>query len=136
MPEYGSLNKAIMLGYLGADPIVRQTQLGKTVVSFSVATNEEYRDKSGAEVQNTEWHRVVIFHDIYCSVAEKYLHKGDKVYVEGKIKTRKWQDKDNKDHYITEIVIGPYEGKLILFSNVPEPKLDKINDDDDFPFEY
>lgn len=99
-----SVNKAIILGNLGRDPEVRYMQDGKAVANLSIATTESWKDQSGQKQERTEWHRVVIFGPV-AEVAEKYLKKGDSAYFEGKIKTRKWQDKDGKDQYSTEVVI-------------------------------
>ena len=101
----GSVNKVILIGNLGKDPEVRNAQDGTKIVSFSVATSESWKDKqSGERKDRTEWHRVVLFNDRLGEVAEKYLKKGYKVYVEGKLKKRSWQDKDGNTRYSTEII--------------------------------
>lgn len=97
------VNKAIIVGTLGNDPEVRHSQSGTAIANISVATNNTYKDKSGQIQKETEWHRVVMFARL-AEVAEQYLGKGDKVYIEGRIKTRKWQDKEGTDRYSTEIV--------------------------------
>ncbi len=98
-----AVNKAIIIGYLGKDPEIRYTPDGLAIANFSVATTESYKDRDGNKKENTEWHRIVYYGKI-AEVAEKYLKKGSKCYVEGKIRTRKWTDKDGIDRYTTEIV--------------------------------
>jgi single-strand DNA-binding protein len=108
-----SLNKVMLIGNLGADPEMRKTQSGDPVVNLRIATSETWRDKRDGEKQEkTEWHRVVVWNEAACKFAEEYLAKGDKVYVEGKIETKKWQDKDGKDQYSTEIVVAKFGGVL------------------------
>lgn len=100
----GSVNKVILIGNLGADPEIRRTQDGRPVANLRVATSETWRDKAtGERREKTEWHRVVIFNEGLCRIAEQYLKKGSKVYLEGALQTRKWQDKDGQDRYSTEI---------------------------------
>jgi len=99
------VNKAIIIGSVGKDPEVRATADGNCIVNFSVATSESYKDKSGNKVENTEWHRVSAFGKL-AEIIRDYVVKGSKVYIEGKIKTRKWQDKEGKDQYTTEIVVN------------------------------
>src|ERR1043166_7268337 len=102
----GSVNKVILVGNLGKDPEVRRTQDGHPVVSMSVATSENWRDKNtGERREKTEWHRVVIFSEGLAKVAEQYLKKGSKVYLEGQLQTRKYTDKDGQDRYSTEVVL-------------------------------
>jgi single-strand DNA-binding protein len=111
----GSVNKVILVGNLGKDPEIRATQNGSKVCNFSIATSETWKDKaSGERKEKTEWHRVVIFNDRLADVAEKYLKKGAKVYVEGALQTRKWQDKDGQDKYTTEIVISNFNGNFTM----------------------
>jgi len=101
----GSVNKVILIGNLGRDPEIRTTNNGAKVANFPLATSETWRDRqSGERRERTEWHRVVIFNDKLGEVAEKYLRKGSKVYVEGSLRTRKWQGQDGQDRYTTEIV--------------------------------
>lgn len=111
-----SVNKAILIGNLGADPEVRRTSDGKPVVSLRLATGEVWKDKqTGERREKTEWHRVVIFSEGLCKVAEQYLRKGSKVYLEGQIQTRKWQDKDTgTDRYATEIVLQGFGSSLVM----------------------
>jgi single-strand DNA-binding protein len=102
----GSVNKVIIVGNLGADPEVKRMGSGEPVVNLSIATSENWRDKqSGERREKTEWHRVVIFNENLAKVAEQYLKKGSKVYIEGQLQTRKWQDKTGADRYSTEIVV-------------------------------
>ena len=111
----GSVNKVILLGNLGRDPEVRSTQDGSKIVNLSIATSESWKDRaSGERKEKTEWHRVVIFNPNLADVAERYLKKGSKVYVEGALQTRKWTDKDGQERYSTEVVIGRFKGELTL----------------------
>ena len=111
----GSVNRATILGNLGRDPEVKSLQDGKKVVTLSVATTENWTDKgSGEKRERTEWHRVTIWNENLAGVAERYLRKGSKVYLEGAIETRKWQDQAGQDRYSTEIVLRPYRGELVL----------------------
>ena len=109
-----SVNKAIIIGNVGRDPEVRHTTAGAKVVSFSIATTDTWKDKGGERQERTEWHRIVIFNPNLADVAEKYLKKGSKVYIEGQLQTRKWQDKDGTEKYSTEIVLGNFRGELAL----------------------
>jgi single-strand DNA-binding protein len=107
------VNKVILVGNLGADPEVRQLPSGEPVVNLRLATSESWRDKnSGERKEKTEWHRVVIFNENIAKVAEKYLHKGSKVYIEGQLQTRKWTNKDGQEQYSTEIVLQRFRGEL------------------------
>ena len=111
----GSVNKVIIVGNLGRDPEVRRLTSGDPVVNLSVATSETWRDKaSGERKERTEWHRVVIFNENLAKVAEQYLRKGSKVYIEGAIQTRKYTDKDGAEKYSTEIVLQKYRGELTM----------------------
>ncbi|MGN6285943.1 MAG: single-stranded DNA-binding protein [Afipia sp.] len=111
----GSVNKVILVGNLGADPEIRRTQDGRPIANLSIATSETWRDKNtGERKEKTEWHRVVIFNEGLCKVAEQYLKKGSKVYVEGALQTRKWQDKDGKDKYSTEVVLQGFNSTLTM----------------------
>ena len=111
----GSINKVILIGNLGADPEVRHTQDGAAIVHLRLATNESWRDKNtGEKRENVEWHRVVIFNENLGKIAEQYLRKGSKVYIEGQIQTRKWQDQSGADKYTTEIVMNRYRGELAM----------------------
>jgi len=109
----GSVNKVILVGNLGKDPEVRRMQSGDPVVNLSIATSESWRDKgSGERKEKTEWHRVVIFNKNLAEVAEKYLRKGAKVYLEGQLQTRKYTDKDGQERYSTEVVLQNFRGEL------------------------
>jgi single-strand DNA-binding protein len=111
----GSVNKVILIGNLGADPEVRSFQNGGKVCNLSVATSESWKDKqTGERKERTEWHRVAIFNENLVRIAEQYLKKGSKVYLEGQIETRKWQDQSGQDRYSTEVVLRPYRGELTL----------------------
>jgi single-strand DNA-binding protein len=111
----GSVNKVILVGNLGADPEVRRTQDGRPIVNLRVATSESWRDKnSGERKEKTEWHRVVIFNEGLCRIAEQYLKKGSKIYLEGQLQTRKWTDKDNIERYSTEVVLQGFNSSLTM----------------------
>jgi single-strand DNA-binding protein len=114
----GSVNKVILVGNLGKDPEVRRMTSGDPVVNLSVATSESWRDKaSGEKKEKTEWHRVVIFNKNLADVAEKYLRKGAKVYLEGALQTRKWTDKDGHEKYSTEVVLQNFNGTLVMLDS-------------------
>jgi len=117
----GSVNKVILVGNLGKDPEVRRMQSGDPIVNLSLATSETWRDKSSGErKEKTEWHRVVIFNKNLAEVAEKYLRKGSKVYVEGSLQTRKWTDKDGQEKYSTEVVLQNFRGELTMLDGKGE----------------
>ncbi len=114
----GSVNKVILVGNLGRDPEVRRMTSGDPVVNLSVATSESWKDKaSGERKEKTEWHRVVIFNPNLADVAEKYLKKGSKVYLEGQLATRKYTDKDGQERYTTEVVLNRFRGELVLLDS-------------------
>src|SRR5215208_8093468 len=111
----GSVNKVILIGNLGKDPEIRRLGSGEPVVNLSLATSESWKDKStGERKEKTEWHRVVIFNENLGKVAEQYLKKGAKVYVEGQLQTRKYTDKDGAEKYSTEVVLQNYRGELTM----------------------
>jgi single-strand DNA-binding protein len=111
----GSINKVILVGNLGADPEIRRTQDGRPICNLNVATSENWRDKStGERREKTEWHRVVIFNEGLCKVAEQFLRKGSKVYLEGQLQTRKWQDQGGQDRYSTEVVLQGFNSNLTM----------------------
>lgn len=111
----GSVNKVILVGNLGRDPEVRTFQNGGKVVNLRIATSERWRDKNtGENREKTEWHSVAIFSEPLARVAEQYLRKGSKVYLEGQLETRKWQDQSGQDRYSTEVVLRPYKGELTM----------------------
>lgn len=133
----GSVNKVILVGNVGKDPEVRRMTSGDPVVSLSLATSESWK-KDGERVEKTEWHRIVIFNKHIADVAEKYVRKGSKVYVEGQLQTRKWTDKDGADKYSTEIVLQNFRGELQLLNKIEgaEPGAHPGSglDDEDLPF--
>jgi single-strand DNA-binding protein len=111
----GSVNKVVLVGNLGRDPEVRNAQSGIKIVNLAVATSDTWNDKaSGERKEQTEWHRVVIMNDRLAEVAEKYLRKGSKVYLEGKLQTRKWTDQSGQEKYTTEVLLGRFGGELVL----------------------
>ena len=111
----GSVNKVILIGNLGKDPEIRRTQDGRPVANLSVATSESWRDKAtGERREKTEWHRVVIFNEGLCKIVEQYLKKGSKVYLEGSLQTRKWQDQQGQDRYSTEVVLQGFNSQLTM----------------------
>ncbi len=138
----GSVNKVILVGNLGRDPEVRNTQSGSKIVNLSLATSETWKDKnSGERRERTEWHRVVIFNEKLGEIAEKYLHKGSKVYLEGQLQTRKWTDQSGTEKYSTEIVLQNFRGTIVMLGDKgdgqqteraePEPAKAGGNDLDD-----
>ncbi|HTS39890.1 MAG TPA: single-stranded DNA-binding protein [Xanthobacteraceae bacterium] len=111
----GSVNKVILVGNLGADPEIRRTQDGRPIANLRVATSESWKDKAtGERREKTEWHRVVIFNEGLCKIAEQYLKKGSKVYLEGQLQTRKWTDKENIERYSTEVVLQGFNAQLTM----------------------
>ncbi|GJL96730.1 MAG: single-stranded DNA-binding protein [Hyphobacterium sp.] len=114
----GSVNKVILVGNLGADPEIRRLNSGDAVCNLRIATSESWRDKSSGERrEKTEWHNVVIFNENLTKVAENYLKKGAKVYIEGQLQTRKWQDRDGNDKYTTEVVLQRFRGELQMLDS-------------------
>jgi single-strand DNA-binding protein len=133
-----SVNKVILVGNLGRDPEVRSMSSGDPVVNLSLATSERWKDKSsGEQREKTEWHRVVIFDERLCDVAQKYLRKGSKIYIEGQLQTRKWTDQQGVEKYSTEVVLKRFNGVLTMLDSrsdqreQPEPQ---VSLDDDIPF--
>mgnify|MGYP000034589706 CR=1 FL=1 len=111
----GSVNKVILVGNLGRDPEIRRTQDGRPIANLRIATSESWKDRnSGERREKTEWHSVVIFNENLCKVAEQYLRKGSKVYIEGQLQTRKWQDQQGQDRYSTEVVLQGFNGQLTM----------------------
>lgn len=111
----GSVNKVILIGNLGADPEIRRTQDGRPIANLRIATSESWRDKAtGERKEKTEWHRVVIFNEGLCRVAEQYLRKGAKVYIEGQLQTRKWTDQSGVEKYSTEVVLQGFNSTLTM----------------------
>jgi single-strand DNA-binding protein len=118
----GSVNKVILVGNLGADPEIRRTQDGRPIANLRLATSDSWRDKAtGERREKTEWHRVVIFNENLCRIAEQYLKKGSKVYIEGALQTRKWQDQSGQDRYSTEVVLQGFRGELTLLDRAGSP---------------
>tara|TARA_X000000368_G_scaffold30012_1_gene22425 strand:- start:189 stop:641 length:453 start_codon:yes stop_codon:yes gene_type:complete len=114
----GSLNKVMLIGNLGADPVIRQTQDGKRLAQLSLATSESWKDKStGEKKEKTSWHRIVIFNDGLAGVVESYLKKGSKIFVEGQLQTRKYNDANGVEKYTTEVVLGNYNGNLTMLDS-------------------
>jgi single-strand DNA-binding protein len=114
----GSVNKVILIGNLGNDPDIRTMQSGDKVVNLSIATSESWKDKAtGERKENTQWHRVVIFNQGLVKVAENYLKKGSKLYIEGQLETRSWDDKDGQKKYTTEVVLRPFRGELTMLDS-------------------
>ena len=155
----GSVNKVILLGNLGRDPEIRSTQSGSKMATFSMATSKRWRDKNTQEQRDkTSWHNIVVFGDGLVDIVEKYVKKGSKIYVEGELQTRKWQDQDGNDRYTTEVVLQGFNSNLTLLdsrnatnniedketntdqvaSNFENPTSSKSSDssesDDDIPF--
>jgi single-strand DNA-binding protein len=111
----GSVNKVILVGNLGADPEIRRTQDGRPIANLRLATSETWRDRNtGERRERTEWHRVVIFSEGLAKVVEQYLKKGSRVYVEGQLQTRKWQDQQGQDRWSTEVVLQGFQGQLVM----------------------
>ena len=120
-----SINKVTLVGNIGNEPEVKTFQNGNKVVNLSLATSERWKDKESGEMKtNTEWHKVVIFNPVLADIAEKYVKKGSKIYLEGQLQTRKWQDSSGTDKYTTEVVLQNYRGELLL--------LDRTNDSNSF----
>ena len=120
-----SINKVTLVGNIGNEPEVKTFQNGNKVVNLSLATSERWKDKDSGEMKtNTEWHKVVIFNPVLADIAEKYIKKGSKIYLEGQLQTRKWQDSSGADKYTTEVVLQNFRGELLL--------LDRTNDSNSF----
>jgi len=113
----GSVNKVILVGNLGRDPEVRTMQTGGKVVNLSLATSYRWKDRDGNPQERTEWHRVAIFNERLADVAERYLHKGSKIYLEGALQTRKWTDNQGQDRYVTEVVLQKFRGELVMLDS-------------------
>ena len=114
----GSVNKVILLGNLGRDPEIRSMQSGKKMASFSIATSKRWKDRNTQEQkENTSWHNIVVFNEGLVDVIEKYVKKGSKIYVEGELSTRKYQDKDGNDKYTTEVILQGYNSNLTMLGS-------------------
>lgn len=139
-----SLNKVTLIGRVGKDPEINTTKAGKKIASFSLATSENWKDKStGEKKEKTEWHNVVVYNENIAKVVESYVNKGSQIYIEGQLQTRKWQDKDGKDRYTTEIVLQDFKGQLLLLGGKSDTAKEEQNNnvqdnshnlDDDIPF--
>lgn len=130
----GSLNKVTLIGNLGADPEIRNTQDGRQIANLRIATSETWKDKNtGERKERTEWHRVVIFSEGLCRIAEQYLRKGSKVYLEGQIQTRKWQDQSGQDKFTTEIVLQGFGASLIMLDGKQESQDQSYGGNPDLP---
>lgn len=129
----GTVNKVTLVGYLGADPEVRRLNDGKPVARLRIATGETWRDKTtGERKERTEWHNVVIFNERITKIAEQYVKKGNKVYIEGQLQTRKWQDEKGQDRYTTEIVLQPYKGELQIMDGARKEQEGKQASQEDY----
>lgn len=129
----GSVNKVILIGHLGADPEIRRTNAGDPIVNFRIATSESWRDKnSGERKEKTEWHTIVVFNENLCKVAEQYLKKGAKVYVEGQLATRKWEDNSGATRYSTEVVLQKYRGEIQMLDKMPSNRPPGAESQDDY----
>ncbi len=135
-----SVNKTILVGRVGKDPEVKTFQSGGRVASLTLATSESWKDKAtGEKKERTEWHKVSIFNESLVGVVERFVKKGSKLYLEGQLETRKWQDQSGKDNYSTEIVLRPYKGEIVLLDNkekqeYSEPQGISDIDEQDIPF--
>jgi len=128
------INKVTLLGNIGQDPEIRTTQGGKELASFSLATSETWKDKaSGEKKTKSEWHKVVIFNDNLVNLVKNYTQKGSKIYLEGKLQTRDWEDKDGNKKYTTEIILNGFESKIVLLDNKDDNK-PKMSESDDKAF--
>ena len=127
----GSVNKVILIGNVGKDPEIRRTQDGRPIANLRIATSESWRDKAtGERREKTEWHSVVIFNEGLCRVAEQYLKKGAKVYLEGQLQTRKWQGQDGQDRYSTEVVLQGFNSTLTMLDSRGGGASSSMQDDD------
>ncbi len=127
----GSINKVILVGNVGQDPQVRTMQNGQKVVSFSLATSDRWRDRqSGEQKEQTEWHRIVIFNSNLVDVAERMLQKGTKLYIEGSLRTRKWQNQQGLDVFTTEVVLNQFAGQMVILSGAKS--LDNTSTNNDY----
>lgn len=136
----GSVNKVILVGNLGRDPEIRATQDGRKIANLSLATSESWKDKNtGERKEKSEWHRVSIFNENLVKIAENYLHKGSKIYLEGQLQTRKWTDKDGVEKYSTEVVLQNFNGTLTMLDSKKDDNASgntppTVDIDDQIPF--
>ncbi len=127
-----SVNKATILGNVGQDPDIRTLQNGGKIANLTVATSENWKDKtSGEKKERTQWHRIVIFNEHLVKIVESYVKKGSKIYIEGQIETRKWEDKDGVEKYSTEIVLRPFNGEIVLLDSRNSEQSDTPDGPDD-----
>jgi single-strand DNA-binding protein len=127
-----SLNKVTLIGKVGKDPEINKTQAGKTLASFSIATSETWKDKNtGEKREKAEWHNVVVYNENIAKVVQNYVKKGNQIYIEGALQTRKWQDKDGKDRYTTEVVLQDFKGQLVLLHS-GKPDNNELDNDISF----
>jgi len=134
-----SVNKVIIVGNVGTEPEIRSMQSGDRVASFSVATSERWKDKNGERQEKTEWHKVSIFSQPLVKLVESYVNKGSKLYLEGQLETRKWQDQSGQDRYTTEVVLRPFKGEVTLLDSRKSNDMSAHDsvygpDEGDFPF--
>ena len=130
----GSINKVILVGNVGQEPQVRTMQSGQKVVSFSLATSDRWRDRAtGEQKEQTEWHRVVIFNPNLVEVAERMLQKGTKLYLEGSLRTRKWQNQQGADVFTTEVVLNPFAGQMVILSGAKSLDSQNVGGDTSAP---
>lgn len=130
----GSINKVILVGNVGQEPQVRTMQSGQKVVSFSLATSDRWRDRAtGEQKEQTEWHRVVIFNPNLAEVAERMLQKGTKLYLEGSLRTRKWQNQQGADVFTTEVVLNPFAGQMVILSGAKSLDSQNVGGDTSAP---
>lgn len=139
-----SLNKVTLIGRVGKDPEINTSKAGKKLASLSLATSEHWKDKQGQKQEKTEWHNIVVYNENLAKIIESYVRKGSQIYIEGQLQTRKWQDKEGKDRYTTEVVLQDFRGQIILLdsksSNAPVAQSSNTNvygiDDDssEIPF--
>lgn len=137
----GSINKVTLLGNLGKDPVIRTAQNGSKIASFSLATSDIWNDKqTGERRERTEWHSVAIFNEYLVTIVEKYVRKGSKIYIEGKLQTRKWTDQQGIERFITEVILDRFNGEIVLLSSntgqTQNTSHQTVNQDldDDIPF--
>jgi len=124
-----SLNKVQLIGNLGADPEIRHTNDGRPIANFSIATSDQWKDKStGEKRERTEWHRCVCFNEALSKIIERYVGKGDKIYVEGQLQTRKWEDQDGVTRYSTEVVLQGFDCKMVMLGNAGGGRRDSAED--------
>jgi len=139
-----SINKVILLGNVGGDPVIRSTQDGKKIATFSLATSEKWKDKNGEKQEKIQWHNIVIFSEGLVNVIEKYIKKGTKLFVEGSLQNRKWKDKSGVEKYTTEIVLQGFNNKLEIIDNRDKSNVSEnyeggsysseVDTSDDIPF--